>query len=142
MTTHSLDSNISSIRGLLDTSPIGLAVVSMETKERVFVNQSLIEMFGASVAEDLLTRPISESWVDQKRFLEADKIMSAENNLIDFQAQRYRLDGSEWWVLMNSHFTEFDGKRARVLWHVDITEMVEARAAVETAKIELESRVD
>lgn len=113
----------------------------MESKQRVFVNQSLIEMFGATAAEDLLERPIEESWVDRERFMEADRIMSAENNLVDFQVQRYRLDGSKWWVLMNSHFTEFDGKRSRVLWHVDITEMVDARAEAETAKNQLETRV-
>lgn len=129
------------IRDLLDTSPIGLAIVTTATKERVFVNQSLIEMFGAVDSDDMLKRSIKESWVDEDRFLEADKIMSAEKNLVDFQAQRYRIDGSKWWVLLNSHFTDFDGKPARVLWHVDITEMVEARADIESTKNQLETRV-
>lgn len=130
------------IRELLDTSPIGLAIVSTETLERVFVNQAMVRMFGASSEEELRSQPIKESWVNEAHYEEASDMMSAGNNLVDYKAERYRLDGSRWWVLMNSHFTEFDGARARVVWHVDITKMVEAQEAAEAANSELESRVE
>ncbi|NQW00590.1 MAG: PAS domain S-box protein [Rhodospirillales bacterium] len=126
---------------LLDSSPIGLAIVSEETKERVFVNQRLVEMFGAVDAKDLLARKIEDSWVDPLLHRELDSILSRGENLVNFQAQRYRLDGSKWWVLMNTQFTTFEGKPARAGWHADITEIVETRAAIETMNDKLEARV-
>lgn len=130
------------MRDILDTSPIGLAIVSTKSKERMFANQKLVEMFGAASADELLRRNIKDSWVDSERFLQADEIMSAGENLVDFRAQRLRLDGTRWWVLMNSHFTTFEDERARVIWHYDITETVESKAAIERAYDELEARVE
>lgn len=129
------------MRHILDTSPIGLAIVSSKSKERVFVNQKLTELFGAASVDDLVSRNIKDSWVDNERFLQADQIMSSGENLIDFKAQRLRLDGTKWWVLMNSNFTTFEGEAARVIWHYDITETVESRAEIERTNDELEARV-
>ncbi len=131
----------SNLRRILDTSPIGLAIVSTTTKDRIFANPKLAEMFGASSVDELLDRKIGESWVDPVQLSLAENIMDSGENLVDFKAHRLRLDGSKWWVLMNSHFTEFEGETARVIWHNDITDIVASRAEIERANQDLETRV-
>jgi PAS domain S-box-containing protein len=126
---------------LLDNSPVGLAIVSSETRERIFTNRQLVKMFGGTSTDDLQARRIRDSWVDPERYLEAEKLLEAGKNLVNFRAERYRLDGSKWWAMMNSHFMVFDGIPARAVWHSDITEMVEARSAIEKINNDLEERV-
>ncbi|NQV99678.1 MAG: PAS domain S-box protein [Rhodospirillales bacterium] len=129
------------MRDLLDNSPIGIAIVSSTTLDRLFVNPSLARMFGAASAESLLNQSVQESWLDPRRFQAFKDILDAGENLVDFEAQRLRHDGSVWWVLMNSHSAEFEGQTARAIWHNDITETVKARAIIEQSNAELEQRV-
>ena len=50
--------------------------------------------------------------------------------LVDFEAERKRLDGSRWWVLMNSQPLLFEGGPADIFWHADITERKLAEEAL------------
>jgi PAS domain S-box-containing protein len=129
------------MRALFDDSPIGIAVVSPKTNKRLYVNKRLIEMFGAKSEADLLSRKIEDSWVNPEIMLQTRTIIAENKGLVNFKAERRRMDGSIWWVQMNSQLIEFEGEQARAIWHADITDQQKAEDEVRKAHDELEIRV-
>ncbi len=107
---------------MLENSPIGAAILDIRTGERLFVNNMLVKMFAAASVDDLINRDISETWVLEEELKYAFSIFQNHELLVNFEAERKRLDGSKWWVLMNSQPVHFKGKDAGIVWHVDITE--------------------
>ncbi len=120
------------IRQLLDDSPIGMSVVDSASRKRLFVNRALVKMFGAANADDLLQANLVDSWNNPSDLVELQKYLDAEIPVVNFEAERRRLDGSTWWALMNSRPLVFDDRPARVVWHTDITDRktVEATAQI------------
>ena len=124
------------LRAILEKSPVGVAVVGREPRRRLFVNRSLLDMFGAETEEHLNSVPMVDTYVDPAdldrvggQFDETGAIMAAE-------IKRKRLDGSEWWVLMDARSVEFEGEKAALVWHYDITDRKEAAEALELAVAE------
>ncbi len=115
-------------REILDKSPIGIAVVdhfpeaSGNRTKRLFANNALARMFGYSTLDALYEMDIHKSWVDPRKLEEARAIIGSGRDLIDFEGVRYRSDGSEWWVSINSRPVRFNGQTCTMLWHFDVTE--------------------
>ena len=124
------------LREILDNSPVGVAVVShaiddaRATGNRLFINSAFVQMFGGASREDLIEAKIFDSWVDLDRLRAAEKIMKNRGDLVDFEARRRRLDGTEWWVSMNSRPIRFDDQDCTMVWHFDITERKRAEEAL------------
>jgi PAS domain S-box-containing protein len=130
------------IRELLDESPIGVAVVETATRKRVFVNRASVQMFGAQSAEQLLLAPLNESWARPTDLKKFQQFLDAGESVVNFEAERRRLDGTSWWALMNSRPIVFEGKPARVVWHTDITESKQAQAASRLSEERLLSAIE
>jgi PAS domain S-box-containing protein len=110
------------LRDLLEASPIGVAVLDPDTGERLFVNSALARMFGATRLNDLIGHDIGNSWVDKHELEKAMAVFRNKEILNNFEAERTRIDGSRWWVLMNTQPVVFEGRDAGIIWHVDISE--------------------
>lgn len=110
------------LRKVLEESPIGVAILERATGKRLFVNTALAKMFGTQTTAELSKTDISKSWVNPDDFKHAFSIFQNNQTLVDFETERLRVDGSLWWVLMNTQPMEFDGKQAGIVWHNDITE--------------------
>tara|TARA_R110000787_G_scaffold23762_3_gene67714 strand:- start:129584 stop:131068 length:1485 start_codon:yes stop_codon:yes gene_type:complete len=110
------------MKQILENCPIGIAILETGTGERLYVNSMLVKMLGAESAEELLDRDISETWVHEEDLEYAFSIFQKHEQLVNFESERKRLDGSKWWVLMNSQPIHFEGKVAGIVWHVDITQ--------------------
>lgn len=54
------------------------------------------------------------------------KILKAGGDLVDFETQRRRKDGTIWWVSMNTRPIRLDDQDCTMVWHFDITERKEA----------------
>jgi two-component system cell cycle sensor histidine kinase PleC len=107
---------------LLNSSPIGLAIVSCTTGRRLFVNQQMIKIFGAETADDLLKLDIANSWEDPEQYKKILKRLGNGEDLIEYEVRRRRLDGTLIWISMNSQMVDYDGERARAVWLNDITQ--------------------
>lgn len=130
------------MKNLLETSPIGVAVLSPSTAERLYINRSFAKMLGADSLEALESQDVEDSWLDKARRQEFKDILITGRSLVDFEAERSRLDGSSCWILMNSHLIEFDGQPAHAIWHNDISEIVTARSLIEQSNEQLEIRIN
>jgi len=109
-------------RQILDESPIAISIVDRDTGERLFGNPRLAAMLGADSLDDVLQIDIDQSFVDPAKFEEAREIFDREGRLDHYEAERYRLDRkTKWWSLVTWRQINFEGRRARIAWTLDIT---------------------
>ncbi len=127
---------------LLDSSPIGLAIVSIATGQRLFVNQQMMKIFGAKSAEELITQSVTDSWIDSAQHKKCLEILNSGKEVRNFEVKRRRLDGSICWISMNVQLIEFEGEKARAVWHSDITEQKSNERAMAGLQSEQERMVD
>ncbi len=130
------------LRGILENSPIGVAICSSEggdtqmTGDRLFVNSALVQMFSGSSQKSFIEAQVQDSWVDLEQLKTVQDVFKSGGELVDFEVQRRRMDGTKWWVSMSSRPIEFDGQDCTMIWHSDISE----RKKVEEARQEVERR--
>ena len=125
------------VAAILVASPIGVSVVSLWSGKRIFVNQALIDQFGARSAEELTETDVSDSWVDPQDYQNVLKMGANGETLVNFVAPRLRMDGAVWWALLNNVDLVFEGEPARVVWHTDITLAKQAEEEIRASEARL-----
>ena len=87
------------LRDILETSPVGAAVVEHTQfdgqiiAKRLIANSTIVEMFGFSDQEQFLETDVANSWVDQDDFNKANGIMKNGGNINNLEVRRRRIDG-------------------------------------------------
>lgn len=124
------------LRSVLEGSPVGVTIVSRKQKKRMYVNQRVVDLFGADSKEQFLATDIAASYAvpeDYKKFhapINPEQFISESENL------RLRKDGSEWWSLTTRRLGRYRGEEALFVWTYDNTE----RRAMNLALKESENR--
>lgn len=121
------------LQEILETSPLGISVVSRRQYQRMFVNRAMAELFGAAAASDLVIHPIDETWLSEANFQEAKRLLESARGFVNFETRRQRFDGTIFWCLLNSSEIVFEGEPAWVIWHNDISAMKAQQQAVQQA---------
>jgi PAS domain S-box-containing protein len=105
-----------SLREILEKSPIGVAIVvhtrsngHVEAK-RLFANDALTKMFGGTSPDEMVESEISGTWADIDQFYQANEAMQNGVDLVDFEARRMRLDGTEMWLSMHARPVSFNSQ--------------------------------
>tara|TARA_R110001592_G_scaffold25555_4_gene96972 strand:- start:1585 stop:8892 length:7308 start_codon:yes stop_codon:yes gene_type:complete len=129
------------LRAILEKSPVGVAVVAREPRRRLFVNHSLLDMFGAQTEAALNAVPMSETYVDPEDLERLSAQFDEEGALDAVEVRRRRLDGRLVWLLMHSRLVEFEGESAALVWHYDITARKEAEETLARQAETLEQTV-
>jgi PAS domain S-box-containing protein len=131
-------------RNILETSPIGISIVSADGGERVYQNDKYSQLFGLVAAMAQSRRLFHENFA-----LPADAVLLADevqrNGLVSgWEVRMRRSGGTTWWCLMEVRPIEYDGRPAHIFWHYDVTdrrrtedELRAAKEAAETALAEL-----
>jgi len=124
---------------ILDNSPVGVSIVSLADRKRLFVNPRFVEMFGGKTPDDLLFNEIEETYVDpnipEKRWSD---LQNFGRIISGVEEQRVRLDGSRWWCLADWRPLSFGGQDAAMVWHYDITEQKSVEADLQTAMVKID----
>jgi PAS domain S-box-containing protein len=127
---------------ILERNPIGVSVVSERTQKRLFVNKAMMEMFGANSSDELTDANLRDAWVDPERYEEANRIRQSGGSLVNFLAKRRRINGTEWWALLNNYDVTFGGEQARVVWHLDMSEYMRAEESSRESEARLRAIID
>ena len=128
------------LREILENSPVGIAIVSYSSDgtplagNRLFVNTAMVRMFGGTDHESFLNARHEDSWVDEKDWNAVENVFKSRGELVNLEVQRRRMDGSSWWVLMNSRSIRFNDQDCAMIWHYDVTERVEAEEQLRQAQ--------
>ncbi|MDH3473094.1 MAG: type II toxin-antitoxin system prevent-host-death family antitoxin [Rhodospirillales bacterium] len=143
MANQQLREEEAKLREILENSPFGVAIVSHSmdgtrlTGNRLFVNSALVRMFGAASRESFVKANIEDSWVNKGQLKAVEDIFKSGRELVDFEVQRRRMDGSLWWVVMNARPIRFDDQDCTMVWHFDITARKQAEAALKKSEARL-----
>ena len=126
------------------TSPMAVALMRHITDnnqevraERIFINDALINLFGAPDRESFLSMPVANSWVDIDSLLAVNRRLKNGDGLVDHEVERKKVNGTVIWVSMTTQEIDVFGKKFTLIWHRDIT----ARKAAEAELAESETPV-
>ncbi|MCH7865538.1 MAG: PAS domain S-box protein, partial [Proteobacteria bacterium] len=105
---------------IFEASPIGIAIVSTETNKRLYVNPAMVELFGAASAEQLLAHDLATTYVDPAD-LKRLRAGEGDDFIAEMEIERKRLDGTTWWCLLNRRMIDYEGQKALMALHYDIS---------------------
>ncbi|MEE8352611.1 MAG: PAS domain S-box protein [Rhodospirillales bacterium] len=118
---------------ILEQSPYGVSISSLQSKKRLYMNHRFIEMFLGKADSELQDRDALESYDDPEQL---------EKNWAEFERRgfitgkeeiRKRLDESTWWCLSDWRLITFGDEKAVMVWHYDITDRKKEAEELEKA---------
>lgn len=99
-------------------------------------------MIGGTTPESLIGMPAIDTWADLEDRAAVLPLLQGGGELRDYEHRRRRLDGTEFWVLMNSHAVAFGGTDAHMFWFFDITARRETERLVRESEQRLRRILD
>jgi PAS domain S-box-containing protein len=116
-----LKSSEERLRNLFNNIPLAISINSSEGK-LIDVNPSYLKLFGYSNKEECISAPFANRWFkigDRERLYDS---LHQKNFVRNFEAKRYRKDGSEFWGAITA-IAQLDtsGERSYFKTHRDIT---------------------
>ncbi len=126
------------LQTILDNSPVGIAINSRESKERLYTNRRFGEMFGVGPEDSLVGESFVDTFVDPAvRDALWDEIVKREFDWDNAEAERVRMDGSTFWCLHNWRPVDYWGEDAYMVWHHDITDLKKAEKEADLQRAQL-----
>jgi PAS domain S-box-containing protein len=118
------------MRSILEKSPVGVAVVARSPRRRLFINQSFLDIFGAKNEEEINAVPMVDTYADAAELQKMSNLFDRDGAIDAVEVRRKRLDGEPIWLLMHARLVDFEGERAALVWHYDITKRKMAEEAL------------
>ena len=129
-------------RQILETSPIGVVILSKPDGKRLYVNPRFLEMFGAALEDQLVGTQPEDSFVSPEDYERTKVAFLSDETIVTLEGQRKRLDGSLWWTLVSRTEASFQGKDVYLAWLIDITDRKDAERELEAAEANLRMAMD
>jgi two-component system, sensor histidine kinase and response regulator len=125
------------LRGLLENSPVGVAVNRADGKI-LFANSRYAEMMGLEEG-DIAGLNAASLYVFEDRREEMVEELDLIGRISDELIEHRRADGSTFWALISGEMIDFQGERAILSWAYDIDERVRMETLLQSAKDEAEA---
>ena len=122
------------IEKVIESAPVGLAIVDLENRKPLLVNESLATIFGTDKDRVLGidTATIYANPADRQKVLEE---MQSKGRIDDMELQFKKIDSSEtFWSVFSMMPVEYQGKMTVIASYLDTTERRELMEEIEEAK--------
>jgi two-component system sensor histidine kinase/response regulator len=130
------------IQKVIESAPVGLAIVDLENAKPLLVNNAICQLFDISYddALDLDTRTIYANLDDRTRILSA---LQENGNIDNMEVlfKKHQSDATFWAVFSMMPIKYFD-KNAVIVSYIDISEMKDLQLEIANAKDAAEKIVD
>jgi PAS domain S-box-containing protein len=128
-------------RGILETSPIGISIVSADGGHRLYANHKFETLFGLGEERSGIRRYFHENFAAASDAVRLSDAVQRYGLVSGWEVRMRRAGGQTWWCLMEVRPIEFDVRPAHIFWHYDVTDRRRAeddlRAAKEAAEAAL-----
>jgi PAS domain S-box-containing protein len=132
--------NEARLRRILEDSPMAVTINDLETNKRLFGNQRLATIMQADSLADLMNQDVADTYIDPSILDVFSKRFAANGRLDNEEVERFRIDRkTKWWALTNWRKITYQGKDARIVWTLDITERKRAEEALASQTAVLQS---
>jgi len=128
----------SRIMDILINSPFGVAIRSITTRKRLFANPCFIEMHGAKSSEELQNMGIGSTYVDPGDLSDLRSEFERNGFVANREILRKRVDGTQWWSLVDWRPIKFGEHDAVMIWQFDTTDRKNAESRLQAAMDEVE----
>ncbi len=120
------------IRHMLESSPVAVGVMNIESERLVFANDSLADMLGASL-EELAGQPIYPRYGTAEDFAFIKSRLSDGENVLNLPVKLKRDDGGELSLLASYIAVQYEDAPCILGWLFDVTELRQAKEIAEEA---------
>src|SRR5262249_17107402 len=124
------------MRSILEGSPIG-AAISVEDGRLLFCNSEFARQNGFS-RTNFKHVDLAALFADPSERTRLFERARREGRVRNIEIARRRTNGEPWWSLYSMDPIEYEGEKALLTWHYDITEFKNREAELAAAKAELE----
>lgn len=121
-------------RGILETSPIGISIVSAEGGQRLYANRKFESLFGLGDETTGTPRLFHENFASAADAVRLSDAVQRYGLVSGWEVRMRRSGGATWWCLMEVRPIEFDGRPAHIFWHYDVTDRRRAEDGLRAAK--------
>ncbi|MBI4774281.1 MAG: PAS domain S-box protein [Deltaproteobacteria bacterium] len=129
------------LRSILESSPIGVGICSMNDARIVFSNSQNARLFGSTV-EGLIGSDARRFWWDEDQRKQCLEVLKKEGRVHSTEARARRTDGSAFWCLHSWESIQVDGEDCVLFWTYDIDRIKQSEVELRKARDELERRVE
>lgn len=129
------------LKQLLDLSPIGITIVEQQDHNRLYANEAMARMFMIPAGTPLSEWGVAETFADPESLDLVKSTGFATNPVSDLELLRKRRDGSTWWCIHYSRPIVFGGKKAAIVWHLDISSRKKFEAELSRTEEQLRSTI-
>jgi PAS domain S-box-containing protein len=136
---NELEKALERYRQFFEMNPISTYVFDIESEKILDVNEAAAEFYGYSKKE-FIGLTVNEIHIEQA---DDSPMRGAEDEKQNASIHRHKKkDGNEVYVEVNSHDIDFDGKPARIVLEIDITEKLRAEEVLKENLNNLQSIID
>jgi PAS domain S-box-containing protein len=131
-----IQENEQRMRSILEGSPIG-AAISVEDGRLLFCNSEFARQNGIS-RSNLEGVDLVSLFVDPDERARLFERARREGRVRNIEIARRRTGGEHWWSLYSMDPIEYEGEKALLTWHYDITELKNREAELAAAKADVD----
>jgi PAS domain S-box-containing protein len=126
------------LRGILENSPIGVAVIRDGDNVILFHNARFPEVLRGP-GENLVGTSSTRFWTDMNEREKAREKFRKDGRVVNREVMYRGMDGSDVWSLSTYERANWEGDPARLIWLFDVTEEKANREALVVARDEAEA---
>ena len=111
-----------SLDQILASSPAGISIIDRQSRQRMYVNDRYLQLFGAESEAQLASQDIADSYVERADLQRVLARLESQERQAPVEVERRRFDATTWWSLIDHDRVFYQGREALILWHYDITD--------------------